>query len=258
MSLVNTETGELVESLSTDDARRLTDRIRLLAESLADTLDSLGTLIDEARTGSAWLALGYRSWTEYVSTEFAGVLPRLDREPRQELVRDLDSRGMSLRAIAPVVGVSHEQVRKDRDAARVNDLTPAPRVAAGAPWEEEGRTESPFESGASSPAPSPITGIDGRNYPRPQPTDHAARADSAVARYPDLAYYRDEVSDLEHCWRLADKLDDFRARGELEERLSTLRRSIDLDRSKRNGTYVPATAPADIRTCPTCGQSIED
>lgn len=199
MTLVDTMTGELVEPLNTADARRLTDRIRLLGESLADTLDKLAELIDQARTGSAWLALGYRSWTEYVSQEFAHVLPRLDREPRQEFVRELASHGMSTRAIAPLVGVSHETVAQDI-AAPVRDLTPqtpAPESvgeaddgagqksavdhepAAGKP---EGASEP---AAASHPAPAPrppVTGLDGKTYSRPAPTPKPV-LDGAAAEY---------------------------------------------------------------------------
>lgn len=246
MTLVNTETGELVESLTVEDARRLTDRIRLLGENLADTLDKMAELIDQARTGSAWLALGYRSWTEYVATEFASVLPRLGREPRQEFVRALDSRGMSTRAIAPIVGADHSTVV--RDLARGASAPPqAPEVEAEPvdmpPTVEPTRTRPP------------VVGIDGKTYLRSVPVDHAARADLAIEKYPDLAYYRDEVCDLEHCWRLADKLDEFDSE-ERDERIQTLRRSIDLDRRKRNGTYVPARPIA--ASCPTCGQTLKD
>jgi hypothetical protein len=41
-----------------------------------------------------------------VAAEFSG-LPRLDSETRRELVAVLSGEGMSLRAIAPIVGVSH-------------------------------------------------------------------------------------------------------------------------------------------------------
>lgn len=112
---------------------------------------------------------------------------------------------------------------------------------------------------ATVTAPKPPTASDIREAreriaPR---VDHAALADAAVAEFPDLAYYRDEAPDLEHCWRLAESLRTLAARGELDERLGYLRKSIELDRSKRNGTYVPAVAPTHAtKTCPTCGQEV--
>lgn len=113
MTLVNAETGEIVEPLSRHDAERLTLRITYVGQSVADGIDKLLALIGEARDGGAHLALGYGSWTAYVSAEFADILPRLDREPRRELVRELASSGMSTRAIAPVVGVAFKTVARD-------------------------------------------------------------------------------------------------------------------------------------------------
>lgn len=184
MTLVNHETGEIIETLSKADAQRLTDRIRLLAGGIADQLDKMAGLIDEARVGSAWLALGYSSWTAYVAAEFENVLPRLDREPRREFVRELASRGMSTRAIAPVVGVSKSQVAADIEVSSSGHL---PKVAAGTQAEGDGSAESRFESEASS-ATAPrvggsdysvpvdsrpsVTGIDGKTYTRPRATEH--------------------------------------------------------------------------------------
>lgn len=173
MTLVNTDTGEIVETLDEHAARRLTDRIRLLAETMAETLDKMAALIDEARTGSAWLALGYRSWTDYVSSEFSGVLPRLNREPRQEFVRELAARGMSTRAIAPVVGVHHDTVATDIRSG-VGIPTPSQDAPGGAPTSEdegEAPVHSPVEPAPhpvkAAPRP-PVVGIDGKTYSRPE------------------------------------------------------------------------------------------
>lgn len=200
MTLVDTHTGELVESLTADEARRLTDRIRLLGGALADTLDKLADLIDQARTGSAWLALGYRSWTEYVSTEFADVLPRLGRDPRQELVRELDARGMSTRAIAPLVGVSKDTVARDLQAPVSNETPEIPQVEEAAPSVGDAPRVAvvepePVQAVGAAPAPRPaVTGLDGKQYSRPEPKpkpvmsadeadyDNAAKASLALSR----------------------------------------------------------------------------
>lgn len=197
MTLVNTETGEIVESLSVEDARRLTTRIRLMAESIADGIDKIAGLIDDARAGSAWLALGYRSWPEYVSNEFAGVLPRLDREPRQEFVRELASRGMSTRAIAPVVGTSHMSVARDL-AAPVTDVTPeplttAPSVAREQAPQGEVAPEAPVTPSVEPSMPRPaVTGLDGKSYaPRPpKPVLDGGAAEYANAEKASLALSR--------------------------------------------------------------------
>ena len=174
MTLVDTTTGELIETLSESEARRLTDRIRLMGESVADQLDKMADLIDQARVGSAWLALGYRSWPEYVAEEFVGILPRLNREPRQEFVRELAARGMSTRAIAPVVGVSNKTVSVDLRSP-VTEVTPED-APGGAPT-PEGEEKAPATLTAVEPEPHPVqaaqprppvVGIDGKTYaPRP-------------------------------------------------------------------------------------------
>lgn len=231
MTIVNTQTGEITETLDKTAARRLTDRIRLLAENVAEQVEKMAGLINEARTGSAWLALGYSSWTAYIADEFGGVLPRLDREPRREFVRELAAQGMSTRAIAPVVGIHHDTVATDLRTV-------------GNPTVD---TDEPAE-------PRRITGLNGKSYTAPRPIDHASLADTAVSEFPDLAYYRDEAPDLEHCWRIADTLRGFDA-DEQATRLATLRRSIEVARSKRDGTYVPPTYAT--KSCPTCGQEVK-
>ena len=62
--------------LSADEARSLTDRIKLDAGQLWDK-------IVIAYQGRAHTALGYASWDEYCATEFRSVLQlRLPREDR--------------------------------------------------------------------------------------------------------------------------------------------------------------------------------
>jgi len=115
--------GERIEpTLDETAARRLTERIRLRASSLAEQVDKIIGLIDEARAGRADAALGYDSWTAYVETEFADALPRLDRSQRRDVVAQLTARGMNTRAIAPVVRSSQETVA--RDLRRVGNQTP--------------------------------------------------------------------------------------------------------------------------------------
>jgi len=121
--------GERIETpLDEAAARRLTERIQLHASSLAEhstgsgvslgtavaeAIDRLVELIDQARTGQADVALGYPSWTAYVSTELSDALPRLRRSQRRDVVAQLTAKGMSARAIAPVVRSSQGTVARD-------------------------------------------------------------------------------------------------------------------------------------------------
>jgi hypothetical protein len=174
MTIVNTATGEITEALTEADAKRLTERIRLIAENVAEQMDKLAGLIDQARVGSAWLALGYRSWTAYVAAEFANVLPRLDREPRQEFTRELAARGMSTRAIAPVVGVDNATVH--RDLTRVASATP--ETPQGGVVRTPAVPDATTEAPTATPRPA-VIGLDGKTYTPPAPRPRATEADLA-------------------------------------------------------------------------------
>lgn len=104
-----------------DDARRLTERIRYSALAVRDGMEKLQALVEEAQAGQAHVALGYKSWTAYLADTLGQEPLRLPRDQRQELVGYLAGEGMSTRAIAPIVGVSHEQVRQD--TSTVKNLT---------------------------------------------------------------------------------------------------------------------------------------
>lgn len=94
-------------------ARRLTERIRLIAQNVSDNIAKLRELVEEARTSEAHIALGYVSWPAYLSEVFGDEPLRLERDVRQELVAELAAQGMSTRAIAPIVGVSQRTVADD-------------------------------------------------------------------------------------------------------------------------------------------------
>lgn len=113
MTLVNTETGELIEPMDADAARRLTERIRIAAANYTDAKAKVLQLVDEAKAGGAHIALGYKSWTAYLSDVLSDEPLRLAREDRRELVTHLADQGMSTRAIAPIVGAHHTTVAAD-------------------------------------------------------------------------------------------------------------------------------------------------
>ncbi|WP_051549273.1 hypothetical protein [Nocardioides sp. URHA0032] len=120
MSLVNTETGELIEPMGADDARRLTERIRIAATNYTEAKAKVLQLVDEARAGAAHVALGYKSWTAYLSDVLSDEPLRLARDERRELVTHLADQGMSHRAIAPIVGIGNAQVSRDLAAVAPN------------------------------------------------------------------------------------------------------------------------------------------
>jgi hypothetical protein len=115
-------------TMGADAARALTDRIRI-------ALTATHWLIIEAFTGRAHNALGYDSWSEYVSAEFAEArMVRIDHEQRLTIVANMRDAGMPLRAIASAIGSSVGTVH--RDLAGVPRGTPDRSTVTG----EDGKT----------------------------------------------------------------------------------------------------------------------
>lgn len=156
---VDRNTGEIVEALTEQEAERLTTRIALKLDAMADTYAGVMPMIREAIDREAWRALGYRSVGEYVSDRFGGVLGKLGIEIRREVVKELTAAGMSTRAIAPVVGASHMTVQNDREAG-VKTFTPATPTITGEEFERL------REAGLPTRVPAPVVGIDGKEYTR--------------------------------------------------------------------------------------------
>lgn len=99
--------------MSERDATQLTEKIRITAHNYADARQKLQQYVAEAKAGNAHLALGYASWTAYLSEVLGEEPMRLARGERQEMVQMLSAEGMSTRAIAPIVGVHHDTVASD-------------------------------------------------------------------------------------------------------------------------------------------------
>lgn len=104
---------------------------------------------------------------------------RLSRGERREMVAMLSSTGMSTRAIAPVVGVSHMTASNDLNAG-VKTFTPAPSSTAGdanaspGPSAARGLTNSTvsnetveLSTNTSGPtSEESVTGLNGKTYAR--------------------------------------------------------------------------------------------
>lgn len=197
-TLVNTETGELVE-FDRSAAERRAERITLRLDTIADNYRAVLPMIREAIEKRDDLALGYRSPGDYVSDRFGQSLAGLGIEVRRAVVGELTEAGLSTRAIAPVVGVTDRQVRYD--VQQVGSLShPQSPESSAAPSGTERQTgpddsgqtpegeESPSLGSPTSPrdgetAPRPpVTGIDGKQYTRPEPKTPPRRALTDVAR----------------------------------------------------------------------------
>jgi len=126
-----------IATMTEDDARRLTERIRLTAHTFAESRTKLIELVEEAKTGNAHAALGYASWTAYLSDVLGDEPLRLARDDRREMVAVLSAEGMSTRAIAPIVGTTHKTIVKDLQSQVVPEV-PRPEVTG-----MDGKTYTP-------------------------------------------------------------------------------------------------------------------
>lgn len=147
MTIVNTATGEIVEPMDADSARRLTERIRIAAANYTDAKAKVLQLVDQAKAGSAHIALGYKSWTAYLSDVLSDEPLRLAREDRRELVGKLADEGMSTRAIAPIVGADHATVARDLERTATVANATVVRTTEGL----DGRERTTVTSGQVKP-----------------------------------------------------------------------------------------------------------
>ncbi|MCU1614703.1 MAG: hypothetical protein JWO98_2243 [Frankiales bacterium] len=190
-------------------ARRLTMRIRLQLDALAGNVEQVILLIDQAKTDKVHEILNYKSWTSYVAEEFGGQLARLTVADRQPVVEMLAGTGMSTRAIAPVVGVSHMTVARDLEQVS-HGVTPADAALPDQDLDTilvmADATEDGLENALSSARAEgdlsrekvvekftsrTVTGTDGKTYSVPPPTPPKPR------RRPLSDAYFDAVYDLE-------------------------------------------------------------
>lgn len=188
--------------LTAEDAARLVTKIELRLDTIADNIEGVLPLIEQAKAGNAHEALGYRSWPEFVSDKFGGRLARLGRAERMPLVQLLADQGMSTRAIAPIVGVSQRTVANDvaeqncSPADYEADLSDAVAGKAAADRETAAMAErfggwlkdrGDVESNVvDMPEKKKITGIDGKTYSRPEP--HTPRRSPLPDSYQSAMY----------------------------------------------------------------------
>jgi hypothetical protein len=150
--------------LSYHEAEKLTERIRVKVGTIQDNIDALAALVTRAKEGRADVVLGFKSWTAYIVDVVGSDPLDLTRAERRKLVGFLASEGMSTRAIAPVVGASDETVRRDQQVPQ--NVAPEPSASIRPMPDPYVNTET----GEVLPPPerSKVTGLDGKEYTRPQ------------------------------------------------------------------------------------------
>jgi hypothetical protein len=116
------------EPMTADEARRITERIRTALDRFSTSWADLAERVGEAYERRADLALGYGSWAEYASAEFKPA-EGLAASVRQQVVGLLSAQGMSVRAIAPVVGLGKSQVSEIRSQVSGHRTPETGRIA---------------------------------------------------------------------------------------------------------------------------------
>lgn len=211
MTVVNTETGEITEPLNSVERLALIDAEDKIARGIK-TFIEVGEALARVRDQNLYREM-FGTFEAYCSEKW-GIT---DRRARQmiDAARIVDS--LPTGTTVPVnEGQARALVglRPDRAAAVMRE---ADRATGGRP------TARAIQVARAAHA---------------QPTVEAVEA--AVTEFPDLAYYA-SLGNSRDVLDMAGDLHRFRERGELDQRLDNLRRSIAVDRAKRDGSYQPGT-----------------
>lgn len=179
--------------MTEDEAHKVTEDIRHSAKSFTEYRVRLMAAVDRAKSGNAHLALGYKSWTAYLHEVLGQEPMRLARAERQDMVRMLSDEGMSTRAIAPIVGANFATVSRDSKAPVAN-ATPEPAPA-----------NVNTETGEIHDEPAKVTGMDGKQYTRPEPPK--PRAEATTSQFTSAIADLNRVLDKFHRIASSDNFD---------------------------------------------------
>jgi len=115
--------GEIVEAapLTKRAAQALDKKIRAASDKLSVNVNTFYDLLEQAAQGSIHVALEYPSWTAWMAD--AVQFTPSDRVERKELVKLMNGKGMSQRAIAGTLNISQKTVDRDLDGVESDDST---------------------------------------------------------------------------------------------------------------------------------------
>lgn len=140
---VHDEVEAVLVSLTEESARELDGRIRAADQQIANGVDELIDLLEEAASSNLHEALGFPTLTAYIND--AVTFTNLDARDRKFMTALLSDKGVSQRAIASALGVSQPTVHRDLI--------------------ERDTDESPDDEDEAAVT----VGIDGKEYERPEP-----------------------------------------------------------------------------------------
>ncbi|GAB3454109.1 hypothetical protein AB1207_01145 [Kineococcus endophyticus] len=178
-----------VSPLSEADARRIDNRIRILAPSVGESLAKLMRLVDEAEQGQVHVVLGFPSWTAYLADALSQFHLAVEPAMRKELVPQLAEKGMPTRAIAHSLGVSQTTVVNDLRAATEQEVFSRPATVVSL----DGR-QRPASQPARASAADELREFEAGLAPRNSPTQYlddrehqsTAGTSTATRRRPDI------------------------------------------------------------------------
>lgn len=122
MTIVNTETGEIVEVTYAE----VRDSIAAARESGTKFFEQIVWQIER----QAWTVLGYSSWDEMRETEYADMGVVVPRADRPEVVTRMRKSGLTQAQIADTLGVDRKTVRADLNGATPHSDGAAPIINA--------------------------------------------------------------------------------------------------------------------------------
>ena len=94
-------------------ARELDRKLRAQVQCIAESLETFGALVREAKASQIHTELGYPSWPAYLVSVVGGVMPKLRIADRREIVALLAGTGLSDYAISKALGIGYSTVARD-------------------------------------------------------------------------------------------------------------------------------------------------
>lgn len=138
---------------------------RRRAQSIRDGLNSFANAIDqmaEAYNRNDWKTLGYASWQDYCQGEFDQRV-RLTVEQRKQAAASLASAGLTKRAAAAALGVSHTTIQNDASGKKLPPPVIEGQVKTDAEVADEvANATAPFDDKYSGDVDSPPVGVPGQ------------------------------------------------------------------------------------------------
>lgn len=172
------------EIVAARDAQIIDADLREAARTADNAWSNVEQFVAEAEESQIHGDLGFASWPAYVADVVAKEMPTISVQvdQRRRVVEMLAAAGMSNRAIATAVGVSHPTVIRDRAAADqvVHD------VPLDRPTIIVDRTVIESETGeviCEAPQPPLITGLNGKTYQPPRPKPQQPTEEQLIAHH---------------------------------------------------------------------------